>query len=67
MLRHEDGQEYDAKAVLGAAHGYQHPTLRPLPQSEFYGGLPTARKLRELGFTGRNLLFSETQFGAGTS
>ena len=51
MLRDADGEEYDAKAILGAAHGYQHPTLGPLPQSQFYGGLPTARKLRELGFT----------------
>ena len=51
MLRDTDGKEYDAKAILGAAHGYQHPNLGPLPQSQFYGGLPTARKLRELGFT----------------
>lgn len=50
MLR-EDGQDYDAKAILGAAHGYQQPALGPLPQSEFHGGVPTARKLRELGFT----------------
>ena len=25
MLRDTDGEEYDAKAILGAAHGYQHP------------------------------------------
>lgn len=46
-----DGQEYDAKAVLGAAHGYQYPALGPLPYDQFHGGVPTARKLRELGFT----------------
>lgn len=51
MLRDEDGQELDAKAILGAAHGYQHPGLGHLPQSEFYGGEATARKLREMGFT----------------
>lgn len=49
MLR-VDGQDYDAKAILGAAHGYEHPALGPLPQSEFHGGKPTAIKLRELGF-----------------
>jgi 5-methylcytosine-specific restriction protein A len=51
MLRDNDGQEYDAKAILGAAHGYQHPALGPLQYDHFYGGVPTARKLRELGFT----------------
>src|SRR3954468_3222488 len=50
MLRDGD-REYDAKAILGAAHGYQHPALGPLPYDQFYGGVPTARKLRELGFT----------------
>lgn len=50
MLRDEDGREYDAKAILGAAHAYQYPALGYLPQSEFYGGLATARKLREMGF-----------------
>lgn len=49
MLR-VDGQNYDAKAILGAAHGYEHPALGPLPQSQFHGGKTTALKLRELGF-----------------
>jgi len=51
MLRDEDGSEYDAKVILGAAHGYQHPALGYLPQSEFHGGAATAHKLREIGFT----------------
>lgn len=51
MLRDDDGQEFDAKAVLGAAHGYQYPALGHLPQSEFYGGEVTARALRDMGFT----------------
>jgi 5-methylcytosine-specific restriction protein A len=51
MLRDDDGQEFDAKAILGAAHGYQFPALGHLPQSEFYGGEVTARKLRDMGFT----------------
>ncbi|GMO57972.1 HNH endonuclease [Bradyrhizobium ottawaense] len=50
MLVDADGHEYDAKAIIGAAHGYQYPARGPLPQSEFHGGQPTARKLRELGF-----------------
>src|SRR4051812_19169749 len=50
MLRDDDGQEFDAKAILGAAHGYQYPSLGPLPYSQFHGGVPTASKLRELGF-----------------
>jgi len=35
MLRDEDGQEFDAKAVLGAAHGFQYPSLGHLPQNRF--------------------------------
>lgn len=46
----EGGESYDAKAILGAAHGYQHPSLGPLPQSQFHGGRTTALRLRELGF-----------------
>ena len=51
LLRDDDGQEFDAKAILGAAHGYQYPALGHLPQSKFHGGEATARKLREMGFT----------------
>jgi hypothetical protein len=50
MLRDGD-REYDAKPILGAAHGHQHPALGHLPYDQFHGGVPTARKLRELGFT----------------
>jgi hypothetical protein len=39
MLRDGD-REYDAKAILGAAHGYQHPALGPLPYDQFHGGVP---------------------------
>jgi 5-methylcytosine-specific restriction enzyme A len=51
MVRDDDRQEYDGKAILGAAHRYQHPALGPLNWKDFHGGTPTARKLRELGFT----------------
>ncbi len=51
MLRDDDGLEFDAQAILGAAHGYQHPSLGHLAQDEFHGGEATARKLREMGYT----------------
>ena len=34
MLSHE-GREYDVKAVIGAANGYQLPDKGPLKNSEF--------------------------------
>lgn len=43
-------QAYDAKAILGAAHGYQFPLLGPLPATDFHGGTPTAKVLRRMGF-----------------
>ncbi len=38
-----DGRRYDSKAIVGAAHGYQHPDLGPLKAEEFSGGgyIPT--------------------------
>src|SRR3954454_6799038 len=39
MLRDGD-REYDAQAILGAAHSYQHPALGPLPYDQFHGGVP---------------------------
>jgi hypothetical protein len=50
FLIHEGG-EYDSKAILGAAHGYQFPDRGPLRPQDFTGGdASTARRLRELGF-----------------
>src|SRR5215204_1048825 len=47
-----DGKQYDAKALLGAAHGFARPDLGPLANTQFSGGeINTARKLRALGFT----------------
>jgi hypothetical protein len=44
-----DGREYDSKAILGAAHGYQFG--EPLKHGDFGGGLgSTVPKLKELGF-----------------
>ncbi|MDX6602983.1 MAG: 5-methylcytosine-specific restriction enzyme [Solirubrobacterales bacterium] len=46
----EDGREYDAKAILGAAHSYQFG--EPLKRDDFGSGLrSTVPKLRGLGFT----------------
>jgi hypothetical protein len=45
-----DGKRYDSKAIVGAAHGHQHPSLGPLKSGDFSGGQPTISKLRELGF-----------------
>src|SRR3954466_11556185 len=50
MLRDGD-REDGAQAILGAAHGHQHPARGHLPYDQFHGGVPTARKLREFGFT----------------
>ena len=45
-----DGREYDSKALLAAAHGFQHPDEGPLPNN-FSGGQQTTSRLRALGFT----------------
>jgi AAA domain (dynein-related subfamily) len=44
-----NGRKYDAKAVLGAAHG-KLPDKLPLKHDDFYGGERAARVVRELGF-----------------
>src|ERR1700753_2073883 len=45
-----DGKEYDSKALLAAAHRFEHPELGPLPNN-FSGGDQTTSRLRSLGFT----------------
>ncbi len=46
-----DGRDYDSKAIVGVAHGYEFPELGPLRSEEFSGGVTgAAAKLRELGF-----------------
>ncbi|MFT3921015.1 MAG: hypothetical protein QM778_00630 [Myxococcales bacterium] len=47
-----DGLErFDSKAIVGAAHGAQHPEQGALKPADFSGGEATvANKLRELGF-----------------
>jgi 5-methylcytosine-specific restriction enzyme B len=50
FIRHE-GRLYDSKAIIGAAHGYQHPDRGPLRSTDFSGGEQTVqRKLEQLGF-----------------
>src|SRR5947209_3861029 len=42
---------YDSKAIVGVAHGLQHPNLGPLRSQDFSGGESTVQgKLQELGF-----------------
>lgn len=46
-----NGQEYDSKAVVGAAHGVARPDLGPLRATDFSGGEATVGQLLErLGF-----------------
>ena len=46
-----EGREYDSKAVLLVACGYQHPDADPLPHDAFTGGIHTVvPHLRKLGF-----------------
>lgn len=46
-----DGRQYDSKAIVGVAHGYDRPDLGPLSSQGFSGGDATvARKLESLGF-----------------
>jgi MoxR-like ATPase len=47
----DDGREYDSKAVLAAAHGFEHPDEGPLRVHDFSGGDQTTSRLRALGFT----------------
>jgi hypothetical protein len=44
-------RQYDSKAIVGAAHGYQFPRLGPLTATDFGGGKNTVQPLLEsLGF-----------------
>ena len=46
-----DGNLYDSKAIVGAAHGFQRPDLGPLTSHDFSGGERTVqRQLEKLGF-----------------
>ena len=42
-----DGREYDSKAIIGAAHGYQFPQLGRLAATEFSGGAETVQRVLE--------------------
>ncbi len=46
-----DGNRYDSKAIVGAAHGYAVPDLGPMRAQDFSGGTATVkRRLEQLGF-----------------
>jgi hypothetical protein len=47
----EAGKDYDSKAIVGAAFGYQFPERGPLRFDDFHGGEKTVqRRLKDLGF-----------------
>ncbi len=46
----ENGQEYDSKALLGAAYSHQFQGAEPLRPRDFSGGDETRRSLERLGF-----------------
>jgi 5-methylcytosine-specific restriction protein B len=45
-----DGTRYPSKAIVGAAHGYQHPDRGPLTSTDIRGGARIVSKLEELNF-----------------
>ncbi len=49
MVAHE-GQEYDAKALYGIAHGIEYPDEAPLRARGLSGGIEVNSKLEDLGF-----------------
>lgn len=56
------GRKYDSKAIAGAAHGFQFPSLGPLTPAIFSGGKSgAARRLSELGFQIEDLLTRQKQ------
>ena len=48
----ENGQEYDSKALLGAAYSHQFDRLERLRSQDFSGGDETRRTLERLGLRG---------------
>jgi hypothetical protein len=49
-----NGNLYDSKAIVGAAHGYEFPDQGPLTSRDFAGGDATVKpKLEGMGFTVR--------------
>lgn len=63
-----DGREYDSKAIVGAAHGYQFPQLGPLAAAQFSGGAATVQPLLEgLGFEVRVVTDGMPPSGVGGS
>lgn len=56
-------REYDSKAIVGAAHGYQFPESGPLGHNQFSGGKATVKPLLErLGFHVRAISIQEIPF-----
>lgn len=46
-----DGKRYDSKAIIGAAYGYENPSVGPMSSGDFVGGASTVQRwLEDLGF-----------------
>ena len=51
-----NGREYDSKAIVGVAYGFDHPDEGPLRSSDFVGGAATVgRWLNDAGFDVRGM------------
>ena len=51
-----DGREYDSKAIIGVAYGFDHPDAGPLRSGDFVGGAATVgRWLNDVGFDVRGM------------
>ncbi|MFG2903939.1 helix-turn-helix domain-containing protein [Kitasatospora sp. NPDC048286] len=60
-----DGRLYGAKAIAGAAYGFQYPDAGAPPRAEFSGGeAHTNDALRALGFTVVSRVPADEEFGA---
>ena len=46
-----EGNQYDAKAIVGAAHGHSGEDWKPLTNHDFKSGEMTTARLEKLGFT----------------
>lgn len=50
-----NGKQYDSKAIVGVARGFDQPALGSLTAAEFSGGQAIKRVLEDLGFTVRRV------------
>ena len=49
-----EGNQYDSKAIMGAAYGFADKETGPLTPNDFHGGDPLLEELRKRGFECKN-------------